>query len=466
MLVQLKVSLSNILLYIFSEFKILNASNGIVTSKIKLDFNEFILECLFNASKDNSNGQFFIIISKSNDLGLNLQIFSSKNETHTRLKTLKFEFKAESKYKIALSKSELFFGKLLIESPEKSLKIYTINPFVKTNSNSINLNVDFLRLNSIGKNISSLIEQSCFSTNLKFLILFYDHRLFFFDCEANSLIAFKDFNKLDPTLEYFLSPTYILANKLTNLICIESKDNRYYNLICLNNLNCLIYLQLDNKLSKISVKCTSTFEKYLSFKISNSYLLGYNNLKSEIVGILLAEITTNYTFTKYAFKIKINSSEISSEHYGFSTDINNKYVYTLENRRLLKLFRFADCKKIAEILLPEFEKIVCSNEYICLALKDGSLRSYLICDPDESDSLEKIKRLESRIEPLKSQMRNECIENIIKDYSSSEESDDNDIIEKLSSVTKFKTKKNLRELECARNCEFITLLTLLYLLNR
>jgi hypothetical protein len=436
--------------------RILNAINGNTISKIKLDFNETILECL-PTSKNNSDGtieQTFIIMSETDDSKLNLHVYSNKDQQHTRMNSLEFEFKAKSNYKLAFSfENHLFFGKLLIETPEKHIKLYAIDFLMKKNLRNKTLNFDFLHSYLIKRNVS-LIENSCFSTNLKALIIFYDYQLFFIDTEANNLIAFKDFTKLDPTLDYFLTPTYLNANRLNDLNCIKSKDCRYYDLICLNNLNCLVHLQMDTKLNKIKIKCTSGNEKYNSFKLNENYLLGFNKLKSEIVGILLTEITDKETFNNYSFKIKINKTQFTKEHYGFSADSKNTYVYVLEHKRLLKLYRFADCKKLAEILVPQFLKIICTNDCISLLLKDGNLQSYLICDPDETDNFEKIKRLRSsRFDvPPGNQINNNLIESVVKEYTSDEESDDNEIIEKLSNIRKFRKKRILRELESFKNC--------------
>jgi len=170
----------------------------------------------------------------------------------------------------------------------------------------------------------------------------------------------------------------------------------------------------------------------------------------------LTEIIDKETFDNYSFKIKINKTQFTNEHYGFSTDSKNTYVYVLEHKRLLKLFRFADCKKMAEILVPQFLKIICTNDCISLVLKDGNLQLYLICDPDETDNFEKIKRLRSSRFDVSTgnQMDNNLVENIVKEYTSDEESDDNEIIEKLTNIRKFKKKRILRELETFKSCKF------------
>ncbi len=247
--------------------RILNAINGNTISKIKLDSNETILECL-PTNKNNFKGsieQTFVILSQTDDSKLNLHVYSNKNQQQTKINSLKFEFKAKSSFKLAFSfENHLLFGKLLIETSEKQIKLYAIDSLVKQNLKNKTLNFDFLLSYFIKKNVVSLIENSCFSTNLKALIIFYDSQLFFIDTEANSLLAFKDFTKLDPTLDYFLTPTYLNANRLMDLNCIKSKDCRYHDLICLNNLNCLVHLQMDTKLNKIKIKCTSGNEKYNS----------------------------------------------------------------------------------------------------------------------------------------------------------------------------------------------------------
>ena len=418
----------------------MNVSSGKIVNGIHLDINETIMECLIT----NSHQKYIIIVTKNNTSKLNLHIFSNLHDTFTRLNTL--SFLNENAYKLALNETSSVQGHLLIESsvPFSSLKLYTFDLLVNPNSytkpkSPILLHLDFLNA-ALTTRGYSLLDNACLTANAKYLVMFINYHLYFVDLTLNRLISFKDFTQLDPTVEYFLSPTYIFANKLT---CLSPLINRSNDLICLNNLNSLMSIRLDATSNKIKIRSASNYDQFESFKLNEKYLLAYNRLKSTLIGILITDVIGKDTFDKHVFKLKISHDGLKM--YGFSSDLNHTYVFTLEHNKLLKVFRFADGKMLAEMLVPyETSQIVCTGEHICLAMKTGELLSYLICDPEIDIHMDKIKPIHSNDTSLG------CI---IKDYSSNEESDDNEIVEKLLNFQMKKFKKKQRsQLDTVKLC--------------
>ena len=216
----------------------------------------------------------------------------------------------------------------------------------------------------------------------------------YIDLDTLNLVYKKDFSTNDITLEYFLSPTNLLPNKLFNLKPIANTNS----FIALNNLNDLVYVSYDPIRNEIKLaKATSNHQiddRFESFYLSDRYILA--NTKTKVLGFNLSDLIKESSFGKYEFKVDLNRNN-NLDYYGCSSDLN--YVYTIENKKQLRFYRYSDGKKLADIpLYSETSFVTCTNDYICLYMQDKRVISYLICDPNDSEgnTMKRIKRLKSR----------------------------------------------------------------------
>ena len=76
---------------------------------------------------------------------------------------------------------------------------------------------------------------------------------------------------------------------------------------------------------------------------------------------------------------------------------NCEYLYVIINKKQLEFYRMTDFRKIANFPLYSTPRcVICSEEYICMAMSDKKIISFLICDPSKKIPKEKIQKLKSR----------------------------------------------------------------------
>ena len=140
------------------------------------------------------------------------------------------------------------------------------------------------------------------------------------------------------------------------------------------------------------IKMFTTEEKhsFKSFVVGKSFLLGCDQLHSELIGY---DLNDKNPFERIHFKISFQNDLLQT--YNLSSD--SRYVYLIEWRSNLKFYRVSDNKKIAETHLYCLAKsVTCSDEYICACMQDKRIISLMIVDPLIPDSSAKIRQLESR----------------------------------------------------------------------
>ena len=244
-------------------------------------------------------------------------------------------------------------------------------------SKIINIELPKNRGDSLLDTVTITISNS--STGAKYLILFYNFHLSFIDFDTLKLISKKYFSNND-------------SDKLLHIEPIANTNG----FIALDNSKDLVYIYYDpikNDISLAKTKNTQITHEYESFRLNDKYVLAAT--KTEIIGFDLNDLIKQSSFEKCEFKIGLNKKN-SLDLYGFSLDL--KYVYTIENKRQLRFYRYSDGQKLADIpLYCEASYVLCSNDYVCLFMQDKRIISYLTFDSgDEKGSIEKIKSLPSR----------------------------------------------------------------------
>ena len=246
------------------------------------------------------------------------------------------------------------------------------------------------------KSADSLLENATITSTFTeaYLSVFFNSILSYYDLKSSKLILAKDLSQHDLNQEYFLSPTNLITNKLNCLTPIENS----HNLIALNNSNELVLMCFNsNDLNKTFKQIKSGLVndkgmKFDSFKLSKNHLIAFNRIISKLFIFNLNNVLNANSFAKAEFEL-LTKNDLKL--YGFSSNVEN--IYTVESKKILKFYNCAKNKIMAEIpLYSETNCIVCSNDYMVLAMKDKRIISYLICDDNFEKSYAKIKKLKSR----------------------------------------------------------------------
>lgn len=212
------------------------------------------------------------------------------------------------------------------------------------------------------------------------LLLSSDTDLVLVDLDQKKLLAKESFQNQDKSsIKYFSS-----------LKCVSKNSD---NLVGLNNLNNLIYLKYKkhhNKLSCSRINHNSEKRSFNSFEINEHKLVAHDEKNKKLIGYNLSK-----PFSKF---FEINLQELLLNKYNLSP--NNSYVFTIENSKILKLFRIDDSNKVGDtnkvcdsIMYSEVKNVLCTEDYICMSMQDKRIIAFLIVD---SSSPGKIKQLESR----------------------------------------------------------------------
>ena len=257
-----------------------------------------------------------------------------------------------------------------------------------------------INLEVFTKNTDTLLENATVTSTKDedaCLIVFFNSMLSYFDLKTSKLIFTKDLSQHDFNKEYFLSPTNLITNKLNSLTPIVNS----HNFVALNNSDDLMLMsfnprnsnnRLFSQIKSGAIDCLDM--KFESFRISKDRLVAFNRLQLKLIGFNLNQVLESNSFDKSIFTISTNKN---LNLYGFSSSVEN--VFTVENKKVLKLYDCPKNKTVAEIpLYSETNLILCSTDFMVLAMKDNRIISYLICDGNTEESFRKIKQLKSRFD--------------------------------------------------------------------
>jgi len=239
----------------------------------------------------------------------------------------------------------------------------------------------------------SLLENATVTSVEKnnYLVHFYNSILTYIDLKTKVVLFTIDFFKRDLNLEYFLSPTNLFSNKLKNLTSIKNTHNT----LALNNLGDLVLIKFEKHNNYKIIKSSSSNNgsiKFESFKMNENKLIAYDKINSKLYGFNLDQILAMNSFDRTLFQIDV----INMNLFGFSIDC--RYFFTIENKKKLKFYDMSRVKNIAEIFLYfDAQIMVCSSDYLTIAVKDKRIISYMIMDYDNiKESYNKLRCLESR----------------------------------------------------------------------
>ena len=262
------------------------------------------------------------------------------------------------------------------------------NDFQMLKSNGI------INLDKLASHLSSLLGPSTVLTqHNSLLVLCLECELVFIDLNSQLLLSKLNLNNQTNSLKYFLSPTNFYSNGFLDLQPIKGTDS----LIGLDNLHVLnlIHYSFETKRIQLFSNELNTFD---SFVIQNNLLVAFDSSNKQLIGYNLDEFmpmidAAKNPFRDFLFKVELKESKLKT--YGLSTDC--KYLYLIENEKILKFFRLDDMRIIAETLLySPPTHVVCSDEYIALSMGDQRPISFLICDPKTPGASTRIKNLSSR----------------------------------------------------------------------
>lgn len=366
-----------------------------IISKLELNSKEIIQDILFK-----QNFSLILVLSKQTEnqnLILRGYFYSNLKEK------ISFEQKLEFSY------DEQDYFKMISNEPDSNVFILTesklkpeINVYILQLAFNLKLSRNrFLKIKFEPKRQEFILKNSCLTFSSNYLALFYDHELYYFELKTGTTIYRKNFYSVEEaykTMEYYLSPTFILSNSLTNLTPIPNSDH----LIALNNLDYLILVLF----KKDKLNSTSLIQSFNEMKFDSAFkldsnslvLLAFDKLNSKLVAFDLNLILKKKSFTKSCILFRIDFETIANFY-----SLDSSLVFSIENGRILKLFKFNkeirnSCKFLGQISLYcqiNSCSISPNEHFISLAMQDGKVVSYFI-DQNSNICKEKLKSLSSR----------------------------------------------------------------------
>jgi len=344
-----------------------------------------------------SNGKILNELQSSNDITITNCLCISSSLVVISVNLIEIydlnDLKIKSKFKFEKKLKKSYYFKtnnesdLLIVSEtlnNNQIETYKIN-VNETQKNTLILKPNgFIDLSSYG---SIDDDNVCLTNTNNLLVLSINSELIFIDINSKQIILKRNIENETKSLKYFLTPVILSLNKLKHL-----KSTFNDNLIGLGNLNNLISINYDSKENKLKIYDSNDSKQlsilFESFIINENKVIAYGS-KDQLIGFNLADPSP---FSKSIFSIKLNGSV---DLFGLS--LNNKYVYIVENHKILKFYRWNDNEKIGETqLYCKPINIMCTDDYLSLAMQDRRIISFLIVDPLVPHSADKIKKLESR----------------------------------------------------------------------
>ena len=242
---------------------------------------------------------------------------------------------------------------------------------------------------------NEIFKESILTNKTNIFILFYYPLLIYYDLYNNKIIFYK--NYIESTIKLFNitnipnSNKCIALNNLNQLVIfdiLDNNDDKYFH--CIKSC-------IDFKFTKFTV-----FEKNNKFK-----LIAYDK---NLGKLLIFKINNNDENNKIDFNKYILSNEIDSNFNddtiidNLSISLNKKYLYFIQDKKILKFYRINDLELIGNVkLYCNVLDIICTEDFITMAMKDNTIYSYLICDSKEQDHitiLNKIRKLPSRLKIL------------------------------------------------------------------
>jgi hypothetical protein len=195
----------------------------------------------------------------------------------------------------------------------------------------------------VGNNRSA-IENSCItsSSNENYVVIFTCQTLFYIDSKSGKIITSRGFVEEEINLSYFLSPTNLSTNQLFKLTNVPNSTN----LVALNNLNELVYIEYIPSIAKINLIYSRLENKFDSFEINSEsgFLIALDNSASELLVFYLSAVLRKSSFAGkncLLFKINVNQST-ACESNGinkFGCNPSFEFVYVIENKKILKVYQ-------------------------------------------------------------------------------------------------------------------------------
>jgi hypothetical protein len=202
-------------------------------------------------------------------------------------------------------------------------------------------------------------------TNLNELILFYHNRhIFLIDSTQKTLIGKHEF---DHELKFRQNSP--LNGSKTLFHAIKGKND----LLTLTSSNQLVYIEcsLDCLVVHQSQMRNANFTQYL---IESNSLCAYDTNNSKL---LCFDISRSKSFDHKLFELSYQDDTLNT----FALSPNCDYIATIQNPRILSLYRVKDSTRIAQLpLYSEVNFISLTDEYVALAMQDRRLITYLIVD--------------------------------------------------------------------------------------
>jgi hypothetical protein len=256
------------------------------------------------------------------------------------------------------------------------------------------LNCDQLEFNYVLNPRESTLDNICQTCISKFLFAFIGTEYYFIHCANLKIMYSQDLSIQNQSLEYFLSPTNLSATKLLNSNGLRNTDS----VISINDLGQLVLIDFDNMNKKANIiKSSPNLFKFHTFKLNNTKMVAYDQLNAQLVVYDLESFVLNKNIKTFSFndtfaRISLTSSIVNN----IGIDISSTYLYLVEKKNILLFYRLKDSKRLAQVpLYSKVHSIICNNSFICMAMQDKRVLSFLIAEPNE-ESIKRIKNLESR----------------------------------------------------------------------
>lgn len=238
------------------------------------------------------------------------------------------------------------------------------------------------------KNDSRLLHNTCLACSGLYVFLYYEELFYVIESRSGQLLA-KD---------------KIPANTSAPVDCLTPFQDSDLKLECIfarDSLNRLLLIQYNSQTRKMLINVvTRSDSKPLfvnSFSVNKDLLIVHSKQDSEIFICSANSLLKTNMIDELLFDIKL-AKENKVMIIGLS--MNNKYAYLLENRKILRFFNIKSKKEITGNGMPlygEPRKILCTNDFVAIAMQDDRVISFLISEPERPDALARIEILPSRL---------------------------------------------------------------------
>lgn len=245
-----------------------------------------------------------------------------------------------------------------------------------------------IKLDQLTNNQSRFLKNACLAYSGLYAFLYYEQSFYVIESRTGQLLVKE---KIPNN-----TSTPIDVSCLTSF---EDTDAKLECIVARDSLTRLLLIQYNSQSRKLAINVINYDSKPVSvdsFKVNKNLLIVHSKQDSQILVCSTNSLVKANKIDEIVFDIKLNKE---NPVLIFGLSLNNQYAYLVENRKILRFFNIKSKKEITGSGMPlygEPRKILCTNDYVSIAMQDDRVISFLISEPERSDNLARLQDLPSR----------------------------------------------------------------------